>query len=297
MKPPRFSYLKPETVAEAVDFLGSHGAETKLLAGGQSLMPALNMRLVRPQYLLDLNGIHELDYVRYEKGRVTVGAMVRQDSLMHSDAIKEHWPLVPEALQWVGHSAIRYRGTLGGSLVHSDPAAELPAVMVTLGAEIIVRGSQGERKIMAEDFFETYFTTAISSNEILVAVTAPAQPANSGSSVLEIARRHGDFALAGIVTLVEVAEGKVSAATITAFGLDEAPKRLGAAEAALTGQVPTPELLGIAGEIVADSVQPEDDIHATAAYRREMASVLTGRSLSQSLERAGISVSPGEERQ
>lgn len=289
MKPPRFAYVEPRTVEQALDFLGEHAADTKVLAGGQSLMPVLNMRLVRPAYVLDLNPLSDLEYVRVESDRLHIGAMTRHETLMTSPEVGSSCPPLSQAMRWVGHTAIRCRGTIGGSLVHADPAAELPAVMVAMDAEMVIAGRDGRRTVPAAEFFVTYYTTAIERDELLVEIIVPTVPAAAGTAVLEIARRHGDFALAGVVTVVTPNGTGARDVRLSAFGLDEVPRRHRDVEQFVTGGPPSDDLFDEAGRLLAASVEPEDDIHATAGYRRDMGAVLTRRALKAAFAEAGLS--------
>lgn len=284
MKPARFKYWAPEAVADVVDFLADRGEDTKLLAGGQSLMPVMNMRLARPEYLIDLNRLGGLDEIRRENGHLSIGAMARQEAILESPLAAESCPLLGAAIPWIGHMAIRHRGTLGGTVVHADPAAELPAVAVALDAEMVLLRRSGRRSVPAEEFFISYFTTAAEADELLVEVRFPVQPQGSRVAVREIARRHGDFALAGVVvSLVAHEDGSVSSPRVCALGVDDVPRRLRASESVLDGQVPSEELLREAGRLAAEAVEPEDDMHATASYRREMTGVLTQRAVTEAL--------------
>lgn len=287
MKPPRFRYSDPTTVAEVVGHLEQHADETKLLAGGQSLMPVIAMRLARPEYVVDVNRVAELDYVREHDGALAIGALTRQDALLHSREAIGACPLLADALPYVGHLAIRYRGTAGGSIVHADPSAELPALVTVLDGELVVRGPQGERSIPARDFFLSYFMTSIEPEEMLVEVRLPAQPVGAGTSVKELARRHGDFALAGVMTQVVVDGGRIDSARLCAFGVDDVPLRLDDVETLLGGQAPTAELLDEAGALAARAVDPESDMHASGDYRRRMTGVLVRRALHDALGDAG----------
>jgi carbon-monoxide dehydrogenase medium subunit len=204
VKPARFLYAAPETIDEVLDLLNAHGDEAKLLAGGQSLMPLMNMRLARPAVMIDINRVRELDYVKHEDGALRIGAMVRQRAAERHPLVGRHLPSMPQALYWVGHTQIRARGTIGGSLVHADPAAELPAVAALHGATFVLRQKSSERVLTAADFFVTYLTTAIAPTELLTEVRIPALPAGTGTSVLEVSRRHGDFAMAGAAAAVQL---------------------------------------------------------------------------------------------
>lgn len=286
MKPPKFQYWDPRSVDDVVGFLKDHGDQAKVLAGGQSLMPVLAMRLARPDYLIDLNRVSELDYIREDNGSLRIGALARQDALYRSDAVKRSCPLLWKAIPYIGHTAIRYRGTIGGSVVHADPSAELPAVMAALDAEFTVRGSGGTRVVPASEFFVTFFTTAVGPDELLTEVRVPKVPAGAATAIDELGRRHGDFALAGIAAVVHASGNRIDRAQVCAFGVDEAPRRLDAVERLVAGQEATDELLADAGNQASQAVEPESDMHASSEYRREMTNVLTRRALKQALEEA-----------
>jgi carbon-monoxide dehydrogenase medium subunit len=284
VKPAPFAYLDPPDLESALGFLAENAEDTSLLAGGQSLLPLLNMRLVRPEYLLDLNRLSELEQIGDEEGSLHLGALCRHDALMHSPAVRQRCPLMAKALPHIGHTAIRYRGTVGGSLAHADPAAELPAVAVALDAEIEVRSSSGGRTIAARDFFLTHLTTSIEPGEMLTEVRLPAQPdAGAGTAVAELARRHGDFALVGVATQVTLSDGKIASPRLCAFGVDQVPRRLDEVERLLDGQAPGSDLLQEAGTAAERAVEPTSDMHASAEYRRRMCGVLTRRALGDAL--------------
>lgn len=287
MKPPRFEYWRPDRIDDVVRFLDDHADEAKLLAGGQSLMPMLNMRLTRPRYLIDLNGLGDLEYARVQDGTLRIGALTRQAALLRSSAVAEHCPLMVRALPHIGHTAIRHRGTIGGSLVHSDPSAELAAVAATLDAQMVVQGRRGSRTIPAAEFFVTFFTTAVEPTEVLTEVRLPVQPAGCGSSVMELSRRHGDFALSGVAAVVSLDGARIASARLTAFGVGEGPVRLGEVEDLLRGAEPADELIAEAGRRAQDAVEPESDMHASGRYRKEMTGVLTRRALAQAIGEAG----------
>lgn len=280
MKPPRFKYAAPSTLDEAVAFLSEQGDSTKVLAGGQSLMPMLNMRLTEPEFLLDVNRIDSLSYIRPVNGSLEVGALTRHHQLADSPEIASSCPLITKCLPFVGHTAIRYRGTIGGSIVHADPAAELAAAAVALDADFVLRSASGERTIAASDFFLTYFTTDTRPDELLVAIRLPAQPAGSGSAVMEIARRQGDFALAGILAAGRRdGDGRLHDVRLATLGAHEVPLRLREVEALVEGQPLDDALLDEAGARARELVEPESDMHASASYRRRMIGVLVGRAL------------------
>ena len=288
MKPAPFAYWDPHDLPSALDFLEDHAEDSSLLAGGQSLMPLLNMRLVRPEYLVDLNGVSELDRVEPDNGALRLGALCRHDALLRSEVVGENCPLLVKALPHVGHTAIRYRGTLGGSLAHADPAAELPAVAVALDAEITLRSSSGIRTLPAGDFFLTHLTTAIEPGEILTEVRVPRRPDQpTGAAVTELARRHGDFALVGVAAQLTLNGGTIGSARVCAFGVDQVPRRLVEVESVLDGETPGEELLREAAAAAAGAVEPTSDMHASADYRRKMCGVLTERGLRSALEETG----------
>ena len=275
MKAPAFEYFDPTTREEVLELLAEYGDEAKVLAGGQSLVPLLNFRLAHPRVLVDLNRVTELGTMEGER----LGAMVRQRALEGCA-----WPLICQAMPLVGHAQIRNRGTLGGSLAHADPAAELPAVMVALEARFVVQKRDGRRSVPAEEFFLGQLTTALAPDELLVEVQVPAWPERTGSSLQEVAMRRGDFALGGVATRLSLdPEGRIEDARIVPFGVGERPVRQREAEASLVGRAPCDEAFDEAARIVSEEVQPWDDIHASAAYRKRLAGLLTRRALAASV--------------
>lgn len=287
MKPAAFEYHRPATLDEALDRLAERGGEAKPLAGGQSLIPAMNFRLARPAVLIDLNRLTELAYIRSDAAGLLIGAMTRQRSVETSDLARRAAPLVHEAMPSIAHVQIRNRGTVGGSIAHADPAAELPAVMVALGATFRAQSRAGSRTIAADAFFTGLFTTALAPDELLVEIVVPPLPPASGWAFTEMARRHGDYALAGVAAVVTLdSGGRCRAARIALFSVGDGPVLAAAAAALLESQVPTPELIGAAGDRASRDIDPPGDIHASAAYRRHLAGVLTRRALSRAFERA-----------
>jgi carbon-monoxide dehydrogenase medium subunit len=288
MKPPPFEYTAPMTVAEAVGLLAQHELEAKILAGGQSLMPLLNMRLARPSVLVDVARIPDLDYVREVDGGLAIGAMARQRSVELSDAVRARHALVHAATMHIAHPQNRNQGTVGGSIAHADPAAEYPALALLLDAEVRVAGPAGERTIAARDFFVTYLTTALEPAEMLVEVRLPGLPAGTGWSIQELARRHGDFALAGVMATMSLdGAGCCAAARLVLFGVGATPIRADAAEAMLRGAAPDAKTLAAAAaRAAADLEEPLTDVHATADYRRDLARVLARRALADAAARA-----------
>jgi carbon-monoxide dehydrogenase medium subunit len=291
MKPPVFDYAAPGTVGEAVSLLAQHEGEAKILAGGQSLMPLLNMRLARPGLLVDLGRVPGLDYIREVDGGLAIGAMTTQRTVERSPLVASRNPLLHAAVRLIAHPQIRNRGTIGGSLAHADPAAECPAIALAMDAELRVVGpgeSGRERTIPAADFFVTYLTTALAPTELLAEVRFPALPEGSGWSFMEVARRHGDFALAGAVaTLALDRGGRCAGARLVLFGVGSTPLRARAAEDALCGEKPSETLIGQAAEQAAAAIdEPLSDVHASAEYRRHLAGVLARRSLAEAAGRA-----------
>ncbi len=289
MKPPPFDYARPETVDEAVSLLAEHGEEAKLLAGGQSLVPLLALRLASPSVLVDLNGVRGLDHLRLEGDRLVIGAMARHRDVEELPELRSRCPMLFEGVSLIGHVAIRNRGTVGGSLAHADPAAEWPSLVLALDGEIDATGPKGVRTIPAGEFFDTYFTTALAPDEIVseIRLRLPSG-AGVGSCFVELARRHGDFALAGVGALLGLDEGgSVSDARVTLIGVrDRAVRSLGA-ESVLRGARPGEELFAEAAEAVDKEIEPVSDIHATSEYRRHLAKVLVRRALARAAERAG----------
>ena len=287
MKPAPFDYFTPATLDEALALLAEHGADAKPLAGGQSLIPAMNFRLARPAVLVDLNRISELAYVRAESG-VAIGAMTRQRVVERSDVVARAAPLLAEALPSIAHPQIRNRGTVGGSIAHADPSAELPAVMLALEARFQARSATGERSIPAADFFQGMLETALAPGELLVEIALPPLPARTGTAFLEVARRHGDYALVGVAAIVTLdARGRCQEARFGLLSVGDGPVLATEAANLLAGQTPSADLLRAAGDAAAThDIDPPSDIHASAAYRRQLVAVLTRRALARAFERA-----------
>ncbi len=284
MKPPPFRYHDPKTVSEAVGLLGSL-ENAKLLAGGQSLMPMLNFRFVLPDHIIDLNRVEGLSYIREAKGALEIGAMTRQRDLEFSDAVRARWPIMHEALLQVGHRQTRNRGTIGGSLCHLDPAAELVSLATGYDATVTVAGPDGQRELPFAEFPIAYMTPSIEPNEIVVGVRFPQWAARHGYAFVEFSRRHGDFAITSAAALLEAdAAGKITRASVTIGGMGTAPSRAREVEQAIVGQVPTKELFGDACESCR-RLEAIDDVHAPASYRQHLAAVLSRRALEKALAR------------
>lgn len=281
MKPPPFEYARPTSVDEVLGLLAQDPDATSLLAGGQSLMPVLNMRMAQPAVLVDLNRVAGLDTIEEtHDGQIRFGAMVRQRRLETEAVVRERLPLMTEAAQHIAHLAIRTRGTVGGSLAHADPAAELPATVSALDARLIVRGPGGERAVPAREFFLGPLTTAIEPGELLVGVELTPPPEGSASAFVEVARTHGAFALAAAAAVIRLdARGDIDHIAVALAGVGPVPYAPEWTREAAIGEVPGEALFRRIGARVGDEVEPFDDIHASAAYRKRVAGVLTARAL------------------
>jgi carbon-monoxide dehydrogenase medium subunit len=286
VKPATFTYLAPNTLEEAISLLAQHAPEGKPLAGGQSLIPMMNFRLAQPRYLIDLNRIPELSYIREADGTLAIGAMTRQFEAERSELVGRTIPLLTEALRLTGHPTIRHRGTIGGALAHADPAAELPAVALALDAELVARGPAGTRTIPAREFFLGPLSTALAPDELLVEVRIPRLLPGTGWVFLELSRRHGDFAIVGVAAVLTLApDGRIGQASLALCGAGPKPVRAARAEAALAGSEPSEERFREAGEIAAQEIDPDSDLHASADYRRRVAAVLVRRALTEAHRR------------
>lgn len=285
MKPAPFEYVAAESVEEALAALQQNNPDGKILAGGQSLLPLLNFRLTKPKILVDLNGISGLDGIRETPGGLAIGAMTRQSKVEHSPLVRERCPLLAEAIRYIGHVAIRHRGTIGGSLAHADPAAELPALALALDAKFAIAGRGSDRIISAEEFFLDFLTTALASDEILRQIVFPVIGPSSGYALEEIARRHGDFAIAGVVVIVDLDDaGKIAEARIALFGLAPTPVRARQAERALVGREPDDSAMLDAAALLEEVLEPPGDIRASSAYRKHAAAVLLSRALKRAVQ-------------
>jgi carbon-monoxide dehydrogenase medium subunit len=287
MKPAPFEYDDPATLEEALDLLAQYGEECKVLAGGQSLVPLMNFRLARPGRLIDINGIDSLVGITRTNGSLSIGAMTRHAQVERSTEIAEHWPLLTEAIGWVGHSQIRNRGTVGGSVAHADPAAELPAAFAALDAVFHVRAKRGSRVVGWEQFFLTEFTTALAPDELVVAVEVPAQEGGTGTAFVEFARRHGDFALGGAaVTIKLAADGNCEKVTIALLSAGPAPVRATSAEGLLKGSKIDPDAIRAASEEAVKGLHPTSDLHGSTEYRIRLLRTMTERALAKASQRA-----------
>lgn len=287
MKPAPFRYFVPTTVVETLGLLAEHGDAAKLLAGGQSLVPTMNFRLATPSILIDLNRVAELFYVRAFDGGLAIGAMTRQRQVERDALIAQRAPLIAETMPYIAHPQIRNRGTVGGSLAHADPAAELPAVAIALDTHLKVRSQQGERWVPARDFFVGLFATVLQPTEMLTEIAVPPMPPRAGWSFQEVARRHGDYALAGVACVVTLDENeKCQNARLVFMGLGGQPIDAQKAVQLLKGETPTPQAIQAAAQAVDAEIDPSSDIHASAAFRRHLAQVLARRVLEKAVARA-----------
>jgi carbon-monoxide dehydrogenase medium subunit len=277
MKPPVFTYHRPQSVAEALDVLAQTGHEGKVLAGGQSLVPLLNMRLAAPRHLVDVNWLADLDEVGSGEDGVRVGALARHARVEHDQPANEAVPLLGQAIADIAHSTVRNRGTVVGSLVHADPAAELPAVLVLLGGTMELASADGIRRVAADDFFLGPLESAVRPGELATAALFPRPPAGGGTAWVEVARRHGDYAVCGVGALVVLDRDlRVASARAALISVGPVPVPVDLTDA-VSGQPHDAADWAAAGRLAAAAVDPDDDIHATAAYRRHLAGVLTAR--------------------
>jgi CO/xanthine dehydrogenase FAD-binding subunit len=290
MFPEPFDYHDPDSTEEALALLGEYGADARVLAGGQTLVAAMNLGLARPGLIVDLNRARELESVTLRNGALRLGALARHRTLETSAEVRTACPLLAEAAALIGNARVRSRGTLGGSLAHADPAAELPAAMLALQAEFRLASRDGRRNMPAGEFFRGPLSTALREDELLVEVGIPAQPARTGWAFEEIARRPGDFAIVGVAGVVTLAEdGSCRDARLAFAGLGTAPARAGDAEALLRSSTPDQARLGEAARAAADEIEAESDALVSAAYRRHLARVLAERALQRALGRALLS--------
>jgi CO/xanthine dehydrogenase FAD-binding subunit len=285
MKPPAFAYERPTSVDATLAALGRHGEDAKLLAGGQSLIAMLNLRLLAPKTVIDVNRLKDLDYVRFEGGELAIGALTRHNTVMHSAEVARQCPLIAEAYRFISHHTIRNRGTIGGNLCHADPASELPVVALLLDATMVLRSSTGERRVAAGDFFKGPFETATRADELLIEVRFPAQPQGQGYAFDEVSQRHGDFAIVAAGCTLAVEDGVCRAVRLGYSGVGPHALRVAAAEAALTGQPARSESFAKAATSAAEHVRPTSDVHADEAYRRDLVRALTTRVLAAALAR------------
>lgn len=291
MKPAGFDYYAPRSVDEALRVLADAGQDGRVLAGGQSLMAMLNCRILSPAVLVDINRIEGLDRLDVAANGLTIGALVRHADILRHAEVGKGWPLLAEATTYVAHPAIRNRGTVCGSVAHNDPAAEQPSVLVTLDGTVLIAGGAGQRELPAEEFLTGMMSNALAPGEMVVGLRYPRPPAGTGAAFVEYARRLGDFALAGAAAMLTMREGVCEKARLTIVGMGDGPVRARDAEAVLTGRAlsrkQSKDAFAEAAAKAAAAVVPVDDVHASAAYRRHLAGVLTTRALTMALARSG----------
>lgn len=288
MKPSPFTYHAPETLEAALALKAEHGDDAKFLAGGQSLIPAMNFRATQPERLIDVNGLRELDFVKTEGAELRLGALTRVRRLEREPLVKQWSPLLAETVPHIAHPQIRNRGTVGGSLAHADPAAELPVLLLALNGRVRAQSVSGSRWLSADDFFISLFTTALQADEMLAEVALPQLPARTGTAFLEVARRHGDYAMMGVAAVVTLNEsGECTAARLVYLNAGDKPVHAARASAALTGHALTEASIAEAASIASSQeIDPMGSLHASPDFQRHLAAVLTKRALRLAAERA-----------
>lgn len=289
MKPAPFEYHAPNSVEQTLELYSQYGGEAKILAGGQSLVPAMNFRVVQPSVLIDLNKVTELSYIRESGNVLRIGSMARERHLEFDSSIAKHTPLLHEAVPFIAHPQIRNRGTIGGSIVHADPAAELPVLMTALSARLKARNASSERWIDAQDFFVGMFTTALELDEVLVEIELPFSSARTGWSFMEVAPRAGDYAMMGVAALLTLDDaGKCKAAKLVYLNAGEGPVAAKESEKLLEGEALNDELIETAASKASqEEINPFGNVHTSQEFQRHLANVLTKKALKQALQRAG----------
>ena len=291
MKAPWFDYHAPGSLKDALMLLKEADYDGRILAGGQSLMPMLNMRVVEPAVLVDINKIPDLDRIKDNGDTLEVGALVRHADLLSSDIVRSRWPLLHEATTYVAHPAIRNRGTVCGSVSHNDPAAEHPSILAALEGTVLIESADGRREVAAEEFSDGMLSTTLEPGEMVVGLRYQRPPEGTGSAFVEFARRLGDFAIAGAAALLTMREGTCERARLTILGMGDGPVRAQEAEELLTGKTlgngAARDAFDTAAEAVKASVEAAEDVHVSSGYRRHLAGVMTKRALETALARAG----------
>ncbi|MBL8045876.1 MAG: xanthine dehydrogenase family protein subunit M [Anaerolineales bacterium] len=288
MKPSPFTYHAPESLEAALALKAEYGDDAKFLAGGQSLIPAMNFRATQPERLIDVNGLRELDFVKTEGAELRLGALTRVRRLEREAAVKQWSPLLAETVPHIAHPQIRNRGTVGGSLAHADPAAELPVILLALNGRVRAQSASGSRWLSADDFFITLFTTALQTDEMLAEVALPQLPARTGTAFLEVARRHGDYAMMGVAAVVTLDEGGTcTAARLVYLNAGDKPMHAAQASAAIIGHALTEASIAEAAAVAAtQEIDPMGSLHASPEFQRHLASVLTKRAVKLAAQRA-----------
>ncbi|MEH7111717.1 xanthine dehydrogenase family protein subunit M [Neobacillus niacini] len=287
MKPPKFSYLRPNNLLEALEMLAEYGDEAKIMSGGQSLIPLLNMRLSTPAYIIDIGRVEELKGIRDEEDTIVIGGMTRHADVEKSPLIREKCPLLSEGIRWVGHNQIRTRGTIGGSIAHADPSAELPCMLTALRGEIVIVSNEEEMIFSPQEFFLSYLLTSLEPNQLVKEIRFPKIKKGSGYAFEEVARRHGDFALVEVAAVIELnTDGTIADAKIALGGANSVPFIPEETEGFLIGKLPDDSILKEAAVLQLDELDPEGDIHGSKEYRRYLSGVLLERALYKAVERA-----------
>jgi carbon-monoxide dehydrogenase medium subunit len=291
VKPAWFDYYAPRDLEEALHILGGAGQDGRVLAGGQSLMPMLNCRIISPAIVVDINRIEALNRLHAGTDSLTVGALVRHAELLRNPNVRDGWPLLAEATTQVAHMAIRNRGTVCGSVCHNDPSAEHPSVLVTVGGTVVIAGLAGRRELPAEKFFTGMLSNALEPGEMVIELRYPRQPAGTGTAFVEFARRLGDFAIAGAAAMLTLRDGVCERARLTIVGMGEGPLRVRAVEEMLAARTlslhESQDVFAEAAAMVVAAVDPADDVHASSSYRRHLAGVMATQALQTALARAG----------
>jgi aerobic carbon-monoxide dehydrogenase medium subunit len=286
MKPAPFTYTRPDSLKEAIKLLATHKDSAKLLAGGQSLVPMMNFRLARPEFLIDINRLEELNYHRIEKGELVIGALARHAALRDSDTVRRACPLMADAYQHVAHGPIRNRGTLCGNLCHADPASEMPAVALASNAVLVLQSKRGERCVPAKDFFLGVYDTVTEADELLTEVRIPVAPKGQVWSFQEMSIRKGDFAIVGVASTLTIADGLIKQAALAVCGVGSKATRLASVEAKLVGAAPDSKTIAKAADAAAAAVNPQTDMNADPIYRRDLVRTLVSRALTEAIGRA-----------
>jgi carbon-monoxide dehydrogenase medium subunit len=286
MIPGKFEYLVPKTLDEAVSMLNGHGAEAKILAGGQSLIPAMRFRLAAPEILIDINRIEGLSYIRQENGYLAIGAMTREAEIERSDLVKQKYPLLADTARVIADPLVRNMATVGGNLAHADPANDHPATMLAYGAEIVAVGPAGQRTISIDEFFVGLFENSLADNEILKEIRIPTPPAHSGGAYLKIERKVGDYAVAAVAVQLTVEGDTCSSARIGLTNVSSTPMRAAGAEDALMGKPVSEENIKAAGQAASQACDPSSDLRGSVEYKRDLIRVITMRAIRAAVERA-----------
>ncbi|HEY3991823.1 MAG TPA: xanthine dehydrogenase family protein subunit M [Ktedonobacteraceae bacterium] len=285
--PAAFDYHVAQTVDDAVTLLGQYGDEAKLLAGGHSLLPTMKLRMAQPAHLIDLGRIAGLSYIREESDHVALGALTTYSKIEHSDVLRRHFALLPEGTSLIGDQQVRNRGTIGGSVAHSDPAADMPGLVLALKATIVAQGPNGQREIAADDFFQDLFVTALEANEVITEIRVPLLPAHSGSAYEKLANRASHYAVSGAAAVVTLnPDGTCASASVVITGASVKPTRASDVEAALVGKKLDEATIAAAASHAADGLELVEDIHGSKAYRAQMTTVMAKRAITRAVERA-----------